>query len=374
LASDNVTINATINYTYPGVYRELKDNQSINESNSIPIIEVTRETPRTIGNNRVFESQLTVHNRGCGITTSTTVKEILSTGWTPANPGIKTNDYGTDISVSDTDTDLEANIITWELGSMAANKYAVLTYQIKSPTATDSTGDFKFNVSWDGNKDLVESRFYQVRTLNYSSESHLEFDIETIQQAEFPQPETRSAQPNVDYNYSLKTTNVGDINATGWNITLEIPSQCTVQEVFNGGAYNSTLEKIIWSLDSLDVRVTTPFNFTLNCTESNEYVLVAEAVKDNATKVSFTDSVSGVTCSDSKCSDVETLTFSKPTDPRYEKDMFSLGRQQSFLDPFTIVYNQSTFKTDETGDRQRRADRFTISPMNQPFFESALWV
>src|SRR3989304_4325820 len=133
-AAENVTINATVNYTYYA-NKERLSQQTVQESNSIPILHITRETPTFASGNRVFESQLTVHNKGCASVGSAVVKETLSTGWTPANPDIKENEYGTDVSLTGFSTDLEENVITWNLGEIGIDKYAVLNYQIKSPTS-----------------------------------------------------------------------------------------------------------------------------------------------------------------------------------------------------------------------------------------------
>ncbi|MBN4049279.1 hypothetical protein JYT91_01550, partial [archaeon AH-315-M20] len=267
----------------------------------------------------VFESQISVDNKGCAATAvNTIVKETLSTGWTPANPDIKTNSDGTDITLVSSTTNLETNVITWTLGTIAVDKYAILTYQIKSPTGKATPGELKFNATWDEDRTDVESSTFAIQTFNFTSESHLEFDLDAVQQAAFPQPEPRSTQINKSYNYSLKVTNIGDIAADNWNITLTIPSSCNATEVFNGGNFNSTSRKITWGLPLLNVRKSTERNFTINCTAAGEFILVAQGIKDNTSQANFSNDLS-IGCSGSSCSTVESVTFTKPSDPRYEK-------------------------------------------------------
>ena len=341
-AAENVTITAAINYTYPDVLKQRNSSQAIQESNSLPILEITRETPLTTAGNRVFESQLTIHNIGCGTASSAVVQEQLSTGWTPANPNIKTNQYGTDISLTSSSTDLENNVITWNLGSIPQNRYSVLTYQIKSPTTTATLGDLHFNSSWDGRTEN-ESSLFTIQTLNYTSEAHLEFDLTANQQAAAPSPEVRSAQPNVTYNYTLTVINIGDLNATGWNITLTVPQQCNVPSVFQNGTYDDNAKLINWPLSTLEAKpsaqASTTLNATFNCTDTRSYALLAKGIKDNTTTTSFTNSTGNIGCgftSGTSCAGVTNFNFSKPGNARYE----TLSNVN-----FTIFYNWTGFKT-----------------------------
>jgi hypothetical protein len=316
--SEIAIVNASVSYNYPGIQKSKKASFTIQESNSIAILEIIRETPKVIGNNRVFDSRLVVHNKGCAATSGTTiVKEIVSSGWTPANPGIKTNEYGNDIELQQASVDLVNNIITWQLGVIPVNKYAVLTYQIKSPTAYPAEGSLRYNVSWD-DKSFEEESPFVIRTFNYTQESHLEFDLEAIQQPEFPWPEPRSAQINRNYNYSLRVTNVGDVTANNWNVTLTIPLACNVTQVFNSGIWNETTRKIIWQLPSLEPYASTTLNFTLNCSQEGKQVFVVEEIKDTRSKVAFVNETS-IGCNGASCSLEVTYSFTKPTDARYEK-------------------------------------------------------
>jgi hypothetical protein len=54
-ASEIAIVNASVTYNYPGIQKSKKSSFTIQESNSIAILEVIRETPKVIGNNRVFE-------------------------------------------------------------------------------------------------------------------------------------------------------------------------------------------------------------------------------------------------------------------------------------------------------------------------------
>jgi len=181
-------------------------------------------------------------NKGCAATTTTTlVKEQLTTGWTPANPSIKTNSDGDDVTSASTSTDLESNVVIWTLNTIDADKYAVLTYQIKTPTTTSTAGTLNFNATWDGSREVFEPNTYAIQTFNYTEESHLEFDLEAIQREDSPQPEVRTAQLNKSYNYTLTTTNIGDIATTDeWNVSLTIPGQCQVTNVSQNGTFDIT--------------------------------------------------------------------------------------------------------------------------------------
>jgi len=319
-AAENITINATLNFTYPrNISKQIQAVHSIEERNDIPILKVVRETPKITKSDGVFESQISIDNKGCAATSvNTIIKETLSTGWTPANPDIKTNSDGTDITLVSSTTNLETNVITWELGTIPVDRYAILTYQIKSPTSAATPGELKFNATWDEDRTDVEPSVFKIQTFNFTSESHLEFDLDAIQQAAFPQPEPRSTQLNKTYNYSLKVTNIGDIAAENWNITLTIPQSCNATEVFNGGNFNSTSRKITWGLPSLAVRAVTERNFTFNCTSVGEFILVAQGIKDNTSYVSISNSTN-IGCSGSRCTSVESFSFTKPSDARYEK-------------------------------------------------------
>ncbi|MGB9693770.1 MAG: hypothetical protein ACPLYF_02900, partial [Fervidobacterium sp.] len=177
-------------------------------------------------------------------------------------------------------------------------------------------GNLRYNVSWDS-KSLQEEPF-SIQTFNYTSESHLEFDLEAIQQEEYPWPEPRSAQLNKNYNYSLKVTNIGDITASGWNVTLLVPSECNVTAIYNSGSWNETSRKITWQLPDLGVYSSTRLNFTLNCSSEGKKVLIAEGIRDTRIETSFTNDTN-IGCVGSSCSLTQSYTFTKPLNARYEK-------------------------------------------------------
>ncbi|MCG2724293.1 hypothetical protein L6303_06120, partial [archaeon] len=317
-AAENITVNATANYTYPGIQKSKNSTYAIQESNSFAILEVVRETPITIGKDSVFDSRLSVHNKGCAASASgATIKESSSTGWTAANPGIKTNEYGSDITLISATTDLKNNVMTWSLGSIAPNKYAVLTYQIKSPAGTSQTGSLRYNATWD-NKALAENAARRIQTFNYTGEPHLEFALDAIQQSAYPWPEPRSAQINADYNYSLGVINIGDTEATGWNVTLTLAPSCNVSQVYSSGIWNETARTITWQLANLAADGSAAaLNYTANCTAEGKQVVTAKGIYDTRSQMKFTN-ITNIGCSGAPCSALESYTFTKPEGARYE--------------------------------------------------------
>jgi hypothetical protein len=319
-ASEIVIINATVNYTYPNnLQKALQSSYTIQEGNNLPILEIIRETPQLVGTNAVFNSQLTVYNKGCAATSGTTaVQELVMSGWTPANPSIKTNSYGSDVQLLSSSVDLINNLLTWQLGTIVVDKYAVLTYQIKSSPGISQTGTLQYNATW-GSQNLTESQPFAVQNFNYTAEPHLEFDIETIQQPDYPWTEPRSIQPNRDYNYSLKVTNVGDTSATNdWNVTLLIPSTCSVDHVYNSGTWDATSKTITWQLSSLGVYQSAYLNYTANCTSLGKQVLTAQGFRDTRNQTAFSNDTN-IGCIGSSCNSVQSYNFTKPVNPRYEK-------------------------------------------------------
>ncbi|MBI4010468.1 MAG: hypothetical protein HY361_04775, partial [Candidatus Aenigmarchaeota archaeon] len=332
--SANETVNATVKFVYPGLSKVRNETKQV-ENGGIAILDVVRETPKLIGKDTVGDAQLTIHNKGCRTSSSgAVVKEILSTGWTPANPSIKDNEYTTDygrpVSLTSSSTDLINNIITWELGAIEANEYAVLTYQVKSPNSLSTLGNMKFNVTWDG-KYLREDNAHTIQTINYTSESHLEFDLETIQQSNTPWSEPRSAQVNKSYNYSLKVVNIGDVaSARNWTVNLTLPNTCNATNVlWTNGSWDETNRKISWNITNLAVYDNTHLNFTANCTSSARYTFLAEGFSNTRDNTTYINN-SGLSCQGKSCNSFNSYTFSKPTNARYEK--------LSEVD-FYIVYN-----------------------------------
>ncbi|MDI6737663.1 MAG: hypothetical protein QME12_04045, partial [Nanoarchaeota archaeon] len=309
----NLTNITESSLTYGSEKRKNTTSQ-IEMSDAMPILEVVRETPKIVGSNKVFDSILSVHNKGCAATSgATTVKEVLSTGWTPANPSLRG-----DVTLTSASSDLINNILTWQLGSIGINKYAVLTYQIKSPTAYPSNGELQYNATW-GSWSLAEPSLFNVQTFNYSSESHLEFDLTAVQQSNiYPWLEPRSSQLGKYYNFSLKVTNIGDAAASDWNITLSIPSACDYISSTHNGTWDSGASKAEWTLPSTAVYGSTYLNFTLNCTEVGKKVLVAEGIRNTSQTTTYVNDTN-IGCSGSSCSSSQPYTFSKPANVRYEQ-------------------------------------------------------
>ena len=80
-------------------------------------------------------------------------------------PKIITTLHGTDITLVSSTTNLETNIITWTLGTIPVDSYAILTYQIKTPTSSANPGELKFNATWDSDRTDVESEPFKIQEL-----------------------------------------------------------------------------------------------------------------------------------------------------------------------------------------------------------------
>ncbi|MFB6217530.1 MAG: hypothetical protein ABEJ72_11305, partial [Candidatus Aenigmatarchaeota archaeon] len=342
----------------------------------MPILEIVRETPETVAKDKVFDSRLTVHNRGCAPVSSATVNEKISTGWVPANPRIKTNEYSDDEEVGNEDVelvsssvDLANNMLTWKLGGIEEDKYAVLTYQIKSPDELESKGTLKYNMSWNGRS--KEEDPSSVRTYNYTEESHLEFDLDVEQKQSYPWPEPRSAQPYRLYNYSIEVKNIGDIPTYNeWNVSTNVPSSCDVTNVYENsdgenGTWMQKKEKIEWKLPNIDVDGSTRLNFTLNCTEKGKNVLIARGERDTVTTTYLLNSTD-ITCSSSdRCLDTERFNFTKPKDARYE----NMKKADLFInyswEAQNLTIGQGIVKiTDDTGRERIVWQNYTLMPVN----------
>ena len=60
------------------------------------------------------------------------------------------------------------------------------------------------------------------------------------------------------YNYSLEVKNIGEVSATGWNVSLAIPPDCDIIQVYNTsnnekGNWSATTRKINWPVPLLTV-------------------------------------------------------------------------------------------------------------------------
>ncbi|MCK5333912.1 MAG: hypothetical protein KAJ24_05330, partial [Candidatus Aenigmarchaeota archaeon] len=309
--TENIT--AVVNYTYPGsIQKSVEDNKTIEASASTSVLEIIRETPGILAADRVFSSRLVVHNKGCAATIgTTTLMEIVGSGWTPANPAV----LGDVQEISST-VDLENNLVTWQLGQIQPKQYAIAAYQMKSPPTYPTTGTLNWNVSWES-KQMQEASLFRMQTFNYTGESHISFDMEAWQKDEYPWTENRSMQPNITYNFSLKTRNVGDtqVSSGQWNVTLTIPASCNVTETT--GSWNSTSSMITWELPALAVRSTEYLNFTLNCTLDKSHVLTATATRDTRNSTSYYNQTD-IGCVGATCTAESAFTFSNPGE-HYER-------------------------------------------------------
>ncbi|MBU2638069.1 MAG: hypothetical protein KJ955_03790, partial [Nanoarchaeota archaeon] len=311
--NENATINASLAYTHFAGLRSKNASEAIESGSAVPILEIVREAPMVVGPDKVFSLALSVHNKGCAATAgTTTVQEAVSSGWVPANPSLRG-----DITLESSSTDLINNLLTWSLGSIGVNKYAVLTYQLKSPLSYPSTATLEYDTAW-GSRSLSEPKQFLLQTYNYSSESHLVFDLTVEQQtANYPWLEPRSSQLGKLYNYSLKVTNVGDIAASGWNVTLLVPPTCDFITAMQNGAWAAATRKIEWNLSASGVYASAYLNFTLNCTAVGKQVLLAEGIRNTSQTTAYVNNT-GIGCTGSSCSTLQSYTLSKPASPTYE--------------------------------------------------------
>jgi len=296
---ENILVNTTLNYTYPGTQQKGKQTSTSIKNGRIPILEVIREIPSTVSNNTLFHSRLVVHNKGCYGSTSSTLTERISSGWTPSNPSLGGS------------VDLINNIITWNFGYIGVDEYKFATYDVKSYPTLDASGTFRWNLTWDSNYNK-EGEGHTVRTVKYMQEDHIEFDL--IVSGSW---EERSAEPNVTYQYQLKAINVGDkpTTANEWNATINIPADCNLTDT--DGSWNPQTREVTWYLPALDVYDYTYLNFSMNCSKKERYVLEAYATRDTTSTQEYTDDTS-YTCTGSTCSTIAQHTFQEPDQP-YQK-------------------------------------------------------
>ena len=314
---ENVLINVTANYTYPGNTSKLKrENISIEENNSIPILEVIRETPENIAADTPFTSRLIIYNKGCAEASSISFIDNVSAGWVPFGLTLDGATAGT--------VDLPNRKITLDssdFGTIDYNEYKTIEYSILSHSTAGQAGTLRYNLEW-GNRNVTELLDYDLQTSAYAeTNKHLDFDLlgnKTVARK-------RSADPNEVNFYNLSITNVGNqnIEANTWNITLKIPSECNVTgfDEYNVssfyGFYDNDNRKINWQIGALAPEANVILNFSMNCTTSKKYTLIAEGINNSITTETFSNGT-GIGCSGSSCSDSESFTFSNP-DKDYEK-------------------------------------------------------
>ncbi|GIU68388.1 MAG: hypothetical protein KatS3mg001_238 [Candidatus Pacearchaeota archaeon] len=325
-AAENATINATINYSYPGINKLKKTSFNIEEGNNIPILEIIRESPRVVSSNTEFVSRLIVYNKGCALANSISLTEKVSSGWTAYTPSID----GVLGGIADIPKG-EIRYTENDLGTIRAKEYKVLSYFIFSPSGLNEIGKLRYNLTW-GSRNNYEPTEFTINTSKYTKESHLSYNIRAVGSFK-----DRSAEKDENQLYEFNVTNIGDFNITNatWNVSLSIPNECSPSNYT--GIFNSTTRKITWPLGTLNVSNTKSFFLNLNCTVENRFVLVAEGTNDTRTQTSFSNNT-GIGCSFSsgnECSSVSSFTFSKPSNARYEK-LSSVNA--------TIFYNFTDFK------------------------------
>ncbi|MBI4010585.1 MAG: hypothetical protein HY361_05415, partial [Candidatus Aenigmarchaeota archaeon] len=320
-AGQNITINATVNYTYPGISKLVKSNYSIEENNAIPIMEVIRETPTEVGYDTSFKSRLIIRNKGCAAATSISLTDNLAAGWPPFSLTLSGSTAGT--------VDLPNRRITLsssDLGTINPREYKVVEYNLLSHASKGQTGTLQYALLW-GAKNITERTPYYIKTIDYENEKHLSFDLVNLNQTT---ARKRSSDPSELNHYNFTVTNVGDntIPANAWNVTLAIPIQCNVSNY--NATFSNLTRKLTWQLSSLAEQGSQTFTFAINCTTASKYFLTAQGTNNTLELQTFRNST-GIGCSGSSCSSSQSFTFDNPN-KSYEK-MSELG--------FSFKYNFS---------------------------------
>ncbi|MBU2637632.1 MAG: hypothetical protein KJ955_01535, partial [Nanoarchaeota archaeon] len=304
----NASIDAFINYTYPATAKGVNLSRQIEMSDSIPILEITRETPSTVGNSKEFYSRLVVHNKGCASATSVSFVEQVTSGWTAYEQTLDRSSAGqADIPTS------QIRFASADFGTVTAGGYKVIAYKVFPPSQNAQQGSFRYNLTW-GARNVYEPAAHIVTTINYTSEAHLAFNIVAIGSWK-----ARSALPGESQAFNLSVTNIGDKNASSgeWNISLVIPADCNASNYT--GAWNSTERTIIWQLgNDIVPAAETNFGFNLTCNSSGKYLLIARAINDTRQETTLVNDT-GIGCTGASCASRQAFTFSKPSGVRYEK-------------------------------------------------------
>ncbi|RLG86476.1 MAG: hypothetical protein DRO18_04350, partial [Thermoprotei archaeon] len=319
--SENATVNVTIFTSYEDTELNFTTRKSFVVKNGIqPVIEIKRETPAWVAPDKVFESALIIHNKGCAPTTEPiTLKEKISSGWTPANPTLSSN-----LQLIGSQVDLENNEITWQIGYISPGEYGVARYQVKSPTSLSTPGSFEWELSYE-DLDVKEYKPHEISTANYTQESHLEYDLIVYQLPEFPWEEPRSFQPNYAYNFSLVVRNIGDVNATNWTVYLDIPDFCEIK--YATGDVQGNL--IIWNLTELGSRERELLNFSLNCTKLGRFELKPYAIRDTRGSAFYQENLL-LSCAGIECSQTYIHTFQHPSMPYEYISWFGIYHEHNF--------------------------------------------
>ncbi|MBU4457032.1 MAG: hypothetical protein KKA65_06035 [Nanoarchaeota archaeon] len=312
ITSDQTPINATIyafvNYTYPNINKIKNHSSEIETSNTIPILEVIRETPTVVDNNKEFYSRLVVHNKGCGEASSVSFVEQISTGWTAYSQTMDTSSVGT--------TDIPNRQIRFDsndFSTIVVGGYKVISYKILSPSSYAGSGTLRYNLTW-GTRNLYEEKAFDIYTINYTNESRLSFNIESIGSWK-----ARSAIPNETQRFNFTVTNNGDkdISSGEWNVSLYIASGCNGSNY--SGSWDQFTREITWPLGALNSSKTKGFGINITCPQAGGYILIGSGTNDTRTERSLMNDTNALTCTGSSCSNSYIYTLSKPSDIRYEK-------------------------------------------------------
>ncbi|RLG03355.1 MAG: hypothetical protein DRN61_04950, partial [Thaumarchaeota archaeon] len=361
---ENVSINVSIFTSYPDLELNFTQVKQINVSNAIqPVIEIIRETPTYVAPDKVFESALIIHNKGCAATNELlTLKENISSGWTPANPTLSSN-----LQLVSASVDLENNVITWVIGYIGVNEYGVASYQVKSPTSSSTEGYMNWELQYAGRIQKEYKRHY-LQTSNYTSESHLEYSLLVEQREAYPWEEPRSIQPNMTYNFSLKVTNIGDVNATNWTIYLPIPSYCNV--TWTTGDWNETERLIKWNLSELPSRSSEYLNFTLNCSYEGKIVLEPFGIKNTTGSSYYEDSVSYF-CSNHNCTTEVTHTFQHPSMPYERLTWLGIQHLHHFAGYNVTIGEMNVELAKDSGEYQTVHQHYDFEPSEENVWANA---
>jgi len=359
-ATQNVTINATVNYTYVSTEKQRKLNKSVEEGSLVPMLEVIRETPILVANNTEFVSNLILHNRGCvdvlNSQTPITFTDNIPSGWVAFAPTLDGVSAGT--------ADIPNRKIIFRPGSIdkiRQSDYRLVSYKVLSPATINTQGEFQYNLTWE-NYEEFETISHKVNTTRYQSESHFQFNLNAVNSFR-----NRSAEANVTQLYNLSIKNIGDmatLNNT-WNITATIPTTCNVSN-YGLGNYTNATRKLAWNLSNLSVGSTSYFSFNMTCQEfqaTQEHILLVEAMNNTKTKTTFSNNTN-INCgftSGNNCGTTESFTFTKPSNAKYETlDNLNLTIFYNFYDYNVTVGQGSVNISDDKGNQKILWQNYTI--------------
>ena len=290
-------INASVSYTYPSISKQKNATKQI-ENGNISILEVVRETPYEIGNGTEFFSRLIVHNKGCASASSNvSFTEKVSSGWTAYEQTLD----GTSAGVTDIPSG-EIRFSTSDFGAIDIGEYKIISYKILPSSQTAQTGTLRYNLTWE-NRNLYEERNFEIRTMNYTNESHLVFDLSAA-----GSHKKRSAQPDQNQSYNLVVKNIGDVNISSgaWNVTLFIPPNCSASNY--SGTWNETTRKINWQLGNLSKAAETNLTLNMSC-PAGGYSLSATGISNTRAQTTIVNNSVNLGCSGADCENIRNYTF-----------------------------------------------------------------